>query len=98
MIKRLKRAWEAFNTETKTESDYRTIVIFENHTFEPQILKIERKLPNSFSIVEAVEKIKKDLIQQLIKTEGVFDIVIDHESCNEGYKKLTAKLIVWRNE
>ena len=72
-------------------------IVLQYKTAEPLRFTFERELPKSFSIMEATDKAKKELIQSLLQESSVFNIYVEQGN-NSNYNKLRVELMAYKYE
>lgn len=77
------------------ESEYR--VVFDYKTAQPLRFAFEREVPKTFSLMEATDKAKKELVQSLLQESSVFNIYVE-QSNNSNYNKLKVELTAYKYE
>ena len=86
-----------FNLELDQIKETEPKIVLQYKTAEPLRFTFEREVPKSFSLMEATDKAKKELIQSLLQESSVFNVYV--EQCNtSNYNKLRVELMAYKYE
>ena len=86
-----------FNLELDKIKQTEPKIVLQYKTAEPLRFTFEREVPKEFSLIEATDKAKKELVQLLLQESSAFNVTVKHNS-HTNYNTLNVDLMVYKYE